>query len=157
MRGPELGFYTASLGAMKEYVEPTPRARRNFYLWALLVLLMFLGSENIERFLPPLSSDPLEAVEQQTTRLLVATILSIVIYVALSVLLVHLTRRAIQSGQWPPKEMGVPFRTKVTRIEKPARVWAILAILLTLYVVQVGMRIAIYVKVVSITVLAKES
>ncbi len=142
---------------MTTYVEPNLGTRRVFFLAVVLLGVLAFVVFRLEDFLPPLSSDPLQALDQSTDRLLVATILNTLIHIAISVVAVSLTLRAVQSGQWPPKGMNVPFRKRVTEIKRPAVAWALLVILLSIFVAQVSMRVVIYTKILAVTEEAKKA
>jgi len=110
---------------MTEYVEPTLRARQLFFLAIILLGGFALFISRLDVFLPPLS-DP----DQMRDRLLVAIVLSNIFHIALSIEAIYYTRRAVQSGQWPPKGMAVPFRTKIKKIKNPRNAWLLLTVML---------------------------
>lgn len=130
---------------MTTYVDPNPRTRRFFFIALAVLGALALVAARIEDLLPPLSNDPIQALDETTNRLLVATILNTLVNIVFSVIAVHLTRRAVQSRQWPPKGMNVPFRTRVTAIERPTVAWAFLAVVLCLFVFQSSLRVSIYI------------
>jgi formate hydrogenlyase subunit 3/multisubunit Na+/H+ antiporter MnhD subunit len=124
---------------MTEYIEPSSKARQLFFLAVILLGGFALLSSRIDGFLPPLSNDPLVALEQFRQRLIVTTVVLTIFYVALLVSVFRYTRRAVQSGQYPPKGMAVPFRSKVKEIKKPWAAWIFFVLMLCTSIFHIAM------------------
>lgn len=142
---------------MITYIEPNLGTRRVFFLAVVLFGVLAFAMSQLEDLLPPLSSDPLQALDQSTDRLLIATILNTFTHIVISVVAVYLTQRAVQSRQWPPKGMNVPFRTRVTEIKRPMVAWSLLVMVLSIFVAQVSTRVVFYTKFLTITEEAKKA
>jgi len=121
---------------MTRYVEPTLRTRQLFFLAVISLGGLLLASSRLDDILPPFSSEPLAALDQMLGRSLVAATLSTIYYALFSVVAIHYTRRAVESRQWPPNGMTVPFRLKVKEIKNPRNAWMFLAIILFMFTAQ---------------------
>jgi hypothetical protein len=124
---------------MTQYSEPTPKARQIFFLVVLLAVALGWLTTRLNDLLPPLSDEPSELFDQVLERSLLAAVIGTIFFGILCSVAVYFTRRAVQSGQWPPKGMPVPFRTKVLKIKNPRKAWAYLAALLLIFSAQIAM------------------
>jgi hypothetical protein len=131
---------------MTNYIEPTLKTRQLFFFAVVVLGGLAVLTSRLDELLPPLSGDPLLALDQMHFRLLVATVLSTIIFTALSIVAIYNTRRAVQSGQWPAKGMTVPFRTKIVEIKNARNAWLLLAIILCCFVSMVSLKWFIYSK-----------
>ena len=113
---------------MTEYVEPTLRTRQLFFLAVILLAGLSLFAFRLDVYFPPVSD-----WHQMQQRLFVVIVLSNLLNIALSIWVINLTRRAVRCGQWPPKGMRVPFRTKIKRIKKPRIAWLFLTVFLCVF------------------------
>jgi Na+/H+ antiporter NhaC len=129
-----------------KFIEPTPKTRQLFFLSLFFLGVLALAIPHIDDLLPPLSSNQTIVFEQVLSRSLMAAVLSTLFFVVFSGIAFHYTQRAIRSGQWPPKGMSVPFRIKITEIKNPRNAWALLIILLCLFLAQTAMIWIVYVK-----------
>lgn len=96
-------------------------------------------TSRLNDLLPPLSSDASQMFDQLVERSLLAAVIGTVLFGAFSMVAVHFTRRAVKSGQWPPKGMSVPFRTKILEIKNPRNAWTYLGVLLLMFAVQIAL------------------
>jgi hypothetical protein len=124
---------------MSKYVEATLRTRQLFFLGVILLGGLILFLDRVEAILPPLSRDPVLAIEQFAHRSMVAALVLSVFYLVLSAMAINLAKRSADSGQWPPKGMTVPFRTKIIEIKKQRYVWLYLTIILSVFTAQAAM------------------
>ena len=133
-----------TLGIMKRYIEPTPKARQLFFLTLVMLGGYALLVSRIDMLLPPISSDAKIALDQAINRLFIGAVLSTLFFSGFVFAAIHTTRRAVKSGQWPPVGMPVPFRTQVTEIVRPWKAWAILAAVLIYLTFKIAMPWFIY-------------
>jgi hypothetical protein len=125
---------------MKRYVEASPRAKKVFFIVAFIWagVALFLAGYDVWF---PLSDVPQEQLVQISNRALVAVVVSVVFYLALSILVVLYTVWTVRSRQWPPHGCSMPFRTKVHEIKQPVLVWVLAGILLFGYMAHIGKQI----------------
>ncbi len=121
---------------MTAYVEPTPRARQLFFLIALLLVALLAFAPQLDHLLPPLSDDSDVMFDEIQKRTLVGATFSTAFFILFSLVAIHLSRRTVQSGQWPPAGMAVPFRIKVKPIQNSRNVWVYLAVTLSIFTFQ---------------------
>ena len=131
---------------MDRYVESSLKARRLFYLAIVIFCGLVFLVMYIDEILPPFSSDITMALEQADERSFLASVLSTIFYISFSIVVFHYTRRAIQSKQWPPVGMAVPFRLKVKEINNPNIAWLYSLCILLIFVAQVTFTWYVYVK-----------
>jgi hypothetical protein len=117
---------------MRRYVEASPRARQWFFLIAVVWAGLGFIASRLNTYLP-LSGHVEELLIQIDARALCALVVLSLFYVALSVVAIVLAARTVRTGQWPPVGLKVPFRTPVTEIRKPYKVWLLLGLLLAVY------------------------
>ena len=125
---------------MKHYVEASPRAKKVFFIVAFIWagVALFLAGYDVWF---PISDVPQEQLVQISHRALVAVIVSVVFYLALSILVVLYAVWTVRSRQWPPHGCSMPFRTKVHEIKQPVLVWVLAGILLFGYMAHIGKQI----------------
>lgn len=131
---------------MEKYVEPSLKARKLFYLAIVLFCGLALFVMYLDEILPPISSDITVALEQTNERSFAASIISTIFYIGFSIVVYHYTRRSIQSKQWPPAGMAVPFRLKVKEIRNPNIAWLYFLCILFIFVVQTTFTWYVYAK-----------
>lgn len=129
---------------MEKYIEPTLKTRQLFFLSIALLGGLALLASHRDKFLPPLNHDPSLAIDQMLNRSLVAALISTILFISFSVAAIHYTRLVIRSGQWPPKGMNVPFRTKIRKIKNPWNARTYLIVIMCLFAAQTVMPWAIY-------------
>jgi hypothetical protein len=121
---------------MSTYIEATPRTRQLFFLAVILLGGLFLALDRIAFLLPPVSEDPVIAIEQTIYRSASSALAVSILYAALSVVAIRYAKLTAESGQWPPQGMTVPFRTKVLVIKKKQHVWLYLGFILCAFALQ---------------------
>jgi len=122
---------------MKQYVESNPKTRQLFFLALILIGAFALFVDRMEQILPAIDSDTTVAIDQVLDRSLFATVLATVFYGLFSFVAIHYVRRTVQSKQWPPVGMSVPFRMPVKEIKRPWVAWTYLAVLLCIFLTQI--------------------
>ena len=117
---------------MKRYVEASPKARQWFFLVAVVWAGLALVASRLNTYFP-LSGHVEELLVQIDARALYALVALSLFYLTLSVVAIFLATRTVRTRQWPPAGLEVPFRTPVTEIRTPFKVWLLLGLVLAAY------------------------
>lgn len=123
---------------MTRYVEANPRSRLLFFLALIALGALALLADRVDELLPPLSNNPDEMADQILTRHIIAASLNTLFFVALTLKVLHDTRRMIASGQWPPPGMKVPFRQPIREIKNPRYAWFLFVVSVFGYSILIG-------------------
>ena len=125
---------------MKHYIEASPKAKKVFFIVAFIWAGVALFLANYDVWFP-VSGTQQEQLVQISNRGLVAVVVAVVFYLALSILVVVYTVWTVRSRQWPPLGHSMPFRTQVHEIKQPVLVWVFAGILLLGYMAHLGKQI----------------
>ena len=121
---------------MSQFAEPSTRARKTFFLvallWAVTLLLLNLGSDPA-----PLIGSDSEKIKQFVDRAFYSLVMKAIFYFVLSSVIVYFSFKAVKSKQWPPPGFPVPFRIRIYSINQPYKVWSIAAFILSLYAMHI--------------------
>jgi hypothetical protein len=122
------------------YVEPSNRPRRWFWIVALIWVCALAILVRFDELFP-ITGSSLNQIEALVKRSFFAAVFMMIVYLGMSLIIVFLAVRTIRTKQWPPRGMGVPFRTRVTEIRRPVFVWLYAAVMLFLLALQIGISV----------------
>jgi hypothetical protein len=120
-----------------QFIEPSIRARRWFWVIALAWVCVVAVLINFDRWFP-VSGSSLDQIEQLMNRSLCAIILRVIFYLAMSLVVIVLTIATVRTKQWPPRGMPVPFRARVTEVRRPIFVWLYASIIVMLHLLMIA-------------------
>jgi hypothetical protein len=114
----------ATLGIMDRYIEASPRGRWIIFIYILLQIAIFLFAIAAEENIKGSTINPSPNIESA----FVSTLYTTWLYLSFELVWVYIGIRVIKSKQWPPYNMAVPVKIKITACKKTTLIGVFLLI-----------------------------
>lgn len=121
---------------MNGYIEATLKGKIYFYGLIISGLTLILVGQNLNAIFP-ITGTPIEKIMEADQRNLYLSWVNAIGLSIFTILAVYVAFQTNKHKQYPPPNMPVPFRYKVTPIKRPYKIWLCLSLYIFGFVSQI--------------------